>query len=190
MGAGAGPCQAVELEGMGEGAIGERRSRGLDRRSASAEDTAFAAGAGARGVVDNDAAPRQGAAANPGSDGVDDTVLGLLHDRCGQVLVPQFRRIARQSYRLVGHLPPPEAPPRLLRYARNDNTAGCHCEFPTGRWPTALDETWGRRVLVGWAAVGKRSALHGAEEPDCELDPRSLEDRHWRHGRDAPEHAC
>src|SRR5690349_19569710 len=98
MGAGAGPCQAVELEGMREGAIGERRRRGLDRRSASAEDTAFAAGPGARGVVDNDAAPRQGAAANPRSDGVDDAVLGLLHDRCGQVLVPESRRIARQSY--------------------------------------------------------------------------------------------
>ena len=26
----------------------------------------------------------------------------------------------------------------------------------------------------------KRSALHGAGEPDCELDPRSLEDPHWR----------
>src|SRR6476619_6681922 len=26
----------------------------------------------------------------------------------------------------------------------------------------------------------KRSALHGAGDPDCELDPRSLEDPHWR----------
>lgn len=28
----------------------------------------------------------------------------------------------------------------------------------------------------GGAAVGQRSALHGAGEPGCELDPRSLED--------------
>ena len=64
MGAGAGPGQAVELEGMGERAVGERRRRRLHRRSAAAEDTAFAAGPGALGIVDDDAAPRQRAAAD------------------------------------------------------------------------------------------------------------------------------
>src|SRR6266404_1028513 len=162
MGAGARPCQAVELEGMGEGAIGERRSRGLDRRSASAEDTAFAARPGARGVVDDDAAPRQGAAANPRSDGIDDAILRLLHDRCGQVLVPESRRIARQSYRLVGHLPPPEAPPRLLRYARNDNTAGCHCEE---RSDEAISAMQSRQRIEPWKYPGAKTSTSSSSGP-------------------------
>jgi hypothetical protein len=58
MRAGAGPGQAVKLESMGECAIGERRGRRLNRRSASAEDTAFAARPCALGIVDDDPAPR------------------------------------------------------------------------------------------------------------------------------------
>ena len=58
MGTGTGPRQAVELEGVGERAVGERRSRRLNRRSASAEDTAFAARPCALGIVDDDPAPR------------------------------------------------------------------------------------------------------------------------------------
>ncbi len=87
MRAGTGPGQAVKLEGMGERAIGERRSRRLDRRPTAAEDMAFAAGAGTLGIIDDDAAPRQGAAANARSDSVDDALLGLLHDRRGEILV-------------------------------------------------------------------------------------------------------
>jgi hypothetical protein len=87
VGAGAGPRQAVELEGMGERAIGERRSRRLHRRSAPAEDAASAAGPGALGIIDDDAAPRQGAAANPRRDRVDDAVLRLLHDLRRQIFV-------------------------------------------------------------------------------------------------------
>src|SRR3974390_2214080 len=50
MGAGARPGQAVELEGMGERAVGEGRSRRLDRRTA-AEDMAPAVGAGTLGII-------------------------------------------------------------------------------------------------------------------------------------------
>src|ERR1700722_11296709 len=109
MGAGAGPSQAVELEGVGERTIGERRSRRLNTPSASAEDTAFAAGPGALGIVDDDAAPRQRAAADAGRDRVDDAILRLLNDGRWQVLVAESRRIFGEPYRLLGHLAPPKA---------------------------------------------------------------------------------
>jgi hypothetical protein len=64
-----------------------------------------------------------------------------------------------------------------------------HCEFRTGLWPTAMNETLGRLVWSAGEAVGTRSAFHGAGEADGALDPRSLEDPHRGHGHDAPEHA-
>jgi hypothetical protein len=107
MRAGAGPGQAVELEGMGERAIGERRSRRLHRRPAAAEDMAFAAGAGALGIVHDDAAPRQGAAANGRRDRVDDALLRLLHDRCGQILVAKSGGIFGKPDGFLRHGPRP-----------------------------------------------------------------------------------
>jgi len=104
MGAGAGPSQAVELEGVGERTIGERRSRRLNTPSASAEDTAFAAGPGALGIVDDDAAPRQRAAADAGRHRVDDAILRLLHDRCGKVLVAKRGGIFGEPDGFVRHV--------------------------------------------------------------------------------------
>ena len=51
----------------------------------------------------------------------------------------------------------------------------------------ALDETGGK-AFGGYngAAVGRRSTLLGAGEPDPELDPRSLEDPYWCQGRQRP----
>src|SRR5215469_11918247 len=82
----AGPGQAVELEGVGERAVGERRRRSPDCRAA-AEDVAFTARAGPLGIIDDNAAPRQAAAANCGRDRVDDALFRLLHDWCRQILV-------------------------------------------------------------------------------------------------------
>src|ERR1700730_10646889 len=109
MGAGAGPSQAVELEGVGDPTCGERRSRRLNPPSASAEDTAFAAGPGALGIVDDDAAPRQRAAADAGRHRVDDAILRLFHDRCGKGLVAQRGTKIGAPYRLLAHLAPLKA---------------------------------------------------------------------------------
>ena len=102
MRAGARPGQAVELEGMRQGAIGERRRRRL-HRAAAPEDPARAARPGALGVVDDDAAPRQRRAADAGGDRVDDRVLGRGHHLARQILIPQPRRIFRQPHRLPNH---------------------------------------------------------------------------------------
>src|SRR5580692_1224351 len=104
MGAGAGPSQAVELEGVGERTIGERRSRRLNTPSASAEDTAFAAGPGALGIVDDNAAPRQRATADAGRHRVDDAILRLLHDRRRQVLVVKRGGIFGEPDGFVRHV--------------------------------------------------------------------------------------
>jgi hypothetical protein len=88
MSAGAGPGQAVELEGMRERAVGERRRRCLHRRAA-AENVAPAAGAGAFRVIDDDAAPRQRRAADRRRDRVDDAVFCLLHDHRRQIFVAE-----------------------------------------------------------------------------------------------------
>ena len=58
MRAGAGPGQAVEFESVRQRAVGERRRRRL-HRAALPENAARAAGAGALGIGDDDAAPRQ-----------------------------------------------------------------------------------------------------------------------------------
>ena len=81
--------QAVELEGMGERAVGECRGVRLDRGGVAAEDTAPAAGPGALGVADDDPAPRQRAAANGRRHRVGDALLGSPHDLGGQILIPQ-----------------------------------------------------------------------------------------------------
>src|ERR1700730_9055355 len=109
MGSRAGPGQAVELEGMGERTIGERRSRRLNAPSSAAEDTAFAAGPGALGIVDDDAAPRQRAAADAGRHRVDDAILRRWDARWGKVLVAQRGTKFGEPYRLLGHLAPPKA---------------------------------------------------------------------------------
>ena len=102
MRAGAGPGQAVELEGMRQRAVGQRRRRRL-HLPALAENAAPAAGAGALGIGDDDAAPRQGAALDRRRGGVDDRVPGAGHDLLRQVLIAQRRRVFGECYGLVGH---------------------------------------------------------------------------------------
>src|SRR6516165_8483903 len=102
MGTSARPRQAVELESMSERAIGERRRRRLHRRAA-AEDTALAAGAGALGVIDDDAAPWQRTAANRCRDRIDDALLRLLHDRRRQILIAQRSGVFGEPNGFVCH---------------------------------------------------------------------------------------
>src|SRR5215470_13941476 len=123
MRAGARPSQAVELEGVCERAVGERRRRRLHRRAA-AEDTALAAGAGALGIVDDDAAPWQRTTTDDRPDRVADALLRLPYDRRGQILVTQRSGVFGEPDGFVRHLCSPKSPSRLLRrYApRNDVT--------------------------------------------------------------------
>src|SRR6516165_926157 len=102
MRSGARPRQAVELESMSERAVGKRRRRRLHRRAA-AEDTALAAGTSALGVIDDDAAPWQRAAANRCRDRVDDAVLRLLRDRRRQILIAQRSGVFGEPDGLVCH---------------------------------------------------------------------------------------
>jgi hypothetical protein len=119
MRAGAGAGQAVEFEGMGERAVGERRRRRLHRAAAAAaEDMAGAAGAGTLGIVDDDAAPGQRAAADAGGNRVDDRILGAGHHRFRQILVAQRRGIAGQLHGFFGHHVPPVVPRRRHRVDR------------------------------------------------------------------------
>ena len=102
MRAGTGPGQAVQFEGVRQRAVGERCRRRL-HRAAAPEDAAGAAGAGALGIVDDDPAPGQRAAADAGGDRVDDRVLGAGRYRFRQILIAQRRGIAGQLHRLFGH---------------------------------------------------------------------------------------
>ena len=102
MRAGAGPGQAVELEGMRQRPVGQRRRRRL-HRGAAAEDAAGPARPGALGIVDDDAAPGHVAAADAGRHRVGDDVLGLGDDRRRQMLIPQPRGISGELHGFVGH---------------------------------------------------------------------------------------
>ena len=70
------------------------------------------AGAGPLGIVDDNAAPRQAAAADAGRDRVDDRVLRARHDLGRQILIAQGCGIAGQLNRFTGHSCLPHATPR------------------------------------------------------------------------------
>ncbi len=103
MRAGPRPGQRVEFEGMRQRAVGERRRRRL-HRAAAPEDAARAARAGALGIVDDDPAPRQRAAADARRHRVDDAILGAGDDLRRQILIAQCRGIFGELDGLVGHL--------------------------------------------------------------------------------------
>ena len=108
MNTGAGAGQAVELKGMGERTIGERRRRCRHTRPAGAEDMAFATRPGALGISDDDAAPRQTGAADDRRHGIGDALLRLRDDLARQILIAKCCRISRQPNRLLRHACPPE----------------------------------------------------------------------------------
>jgi hypothetical protein len=93
--------QAVELEGMGQRAVGECRGVRLDRGGTAAEDMAFAAGPGALGVADHDPAPRQRATANYRPHRVGDALLRSPHDLRRQILIPQSGGVFREPDGMV-----------------------------------------------------------------------------------------
>src|SRR6516164_10053708 len=103
MSARAWPGQAVEFERVRERAVGECRCRRLDRRAA-AEDVAPAAGAGALGIVDDNTAPRQAAAANASGNRVDDAIFRLLHDWCRQILIAERGGILGETDGFLRHV--------------------------------------------------------------------------------------
>jgi hypothetical protein len=90
---------------MRERAIGERRRGCLHRKLAAAENAASPAGAGALGIVDDDAAPRHSRTADRRRNGIDDAIFSLLHDRRLQILVAELGGIFRQSNRFIRHVP-------------------------------------------------------------------------------------
>src|SRR5215472_5319700 len=118
MGTGARPGQAVELEGVRERAIGERRRRRLHRRAA-AKDAAPPAGAGALGIVDDDAAPWQRTPTDNRSDRVDDALLRLPYDRRGQILVTQRGGVFGEPDGFVRHLCSPRNPVEIASSLRS-----------------------------------------------------------------------
>ncbi len=91
----------VELEGVRQGAVGERRQRGLHRRAAGAEYPALAARSGALGVADHGPAPRDGVAVDDGGGGIDDAVLGALDHLGRNVLETQVGGICGQLNRFL-----------------------------------------------------------------------------------------
>ncbi len=105
---GPGPGQAVELEGVRQGAVGQCRRRCADRRPARAENMAAAARPGAPGIADDDPAPRQRRAADDRRHRIGDARLGPADDRGRNILVAQPRRIAGEPNRLLGHACLPE----------------------------------------------------------------------------------
>ena len=147
-----------------------------------------AAGPGALGIIDHDPAPRQRAAADAAA-----TVSIMQSFACcttvrGQVLVAQLRRIPRQPYRLLGHLAPLNAHRDCFAALAMTTLEDVIASLSPAYGRPAVDETGGKAcggAMMVLPSVS-RSTLLGAGEPGCELDPRSLEDPHWCHGRQRP----
>jgi hypothetical protein len=102
MRAGAGPGEAVQLERMRQRAVGKRR-RGSLHLAAMAENAATPARAGALGIGNNDAAPRQRAALDCGGGSVDNRISGAGDNCRRQILIAQRRRVFGELHGLVGH---------------------------------------------------------------------------------------
>ena len=103
------PGQAVELEGVRQGPVGQRRRGCGHRRPARAEDPACAARPSALGVADDDPAPRQRRAADDRRHRIGDAFLGPPDDLGRDMLVAKGGRIPRQPNCFLRHdfLPAP-----------------------------------------------------------------------------------
>src|SRR5205085_9644458 len=95
-------------------------------------------------VVDDDAAPRQRAAADAGGDRVDDRVLRRGDDLLRQILVAQPRRIFRELYRLSSHPTLRRVSGRLLRCRAPRNGIN----FRGSRSIAGLDDTVAAETTV------------------------------------------
>ena len=91
----------VELEGMGERAVGERRHGGLHGGAAGAQNPALSARTGPLRVAHDGGAPRDRVAVDDGGGGIDDAILGALDHLGGQVLEAQIGGILRELNRFL-----------------------------------------------------------------------------------------
>ncbi len=107
MRAGPRPGQGVELEGVRQGAVGERR-RGCLHRAAGPQDAARAPRPGALGILDDDPAPRQRAAADGGRHRVDDALFGAGDHIRRKILIAQTGGIFGELHRCSCHPVPPK----------------------------------------------------------------------------------
>ncbi len=93
--------QAVELEGMGHGAIGERRGTGMHGGSAGAEDVTLARRAVLLRIGDDHLAPRQFRAVDDRRHRIRHAILGALHHRGRQILEPHRGGVGGEPFGLV-----------------------------------------------------------------------------------------
>ena len=101
MRAGIGLGQVVELEGMGHGAIRERRGAGMHGRAAGTEDVALAGRAVLPRIGDDHLAPRQLRAVDDRRHRIRHAVLGALHHRRRQILEPHRGGVGGELFGLV-----------------------------------------------------------------------------------------